>query len=152
IAGVTALWVETAGVDTASAASGANAALIAALVAGTAVVAISMIIAGLRGSALSGIGFIGVLCVAAPLGSVVRPAGTPYHTAGNHSIVESPPAAGSFVGNTDVDLTAYDTDLDQEELSVTQAFGEVFLHTSEARPTEVTMDVAAGNIKAPDLD
>src|SRR5690625_7909647 len=35
IAGVTALRVETAGVDTASAASGANAALIAALVDGT---------------------------------------------------------------------------------------------------------------------
>src|SRR5699024_11307436 len=62
IAGVTALRVETAGVDTASAASGANAALIAALVAGTAVVAISMIIAGIRGSALSGIGLIGFLC------------------------------------------------------------------------------------------
>jgi len=152
IAGVTALRVETAGVDTASAASGANAALIAALVAGTAVVAISMIIAGIRGSALSGIGFIGFLCVAALMVTVVLPAGTTYHTVGNHSIVESTPAAVSFVGNTDVDLTAYDTDLDQEELSVTQAFGEVFLHTSEARPTEVTMDVAAGNIKAPDLD
>ena len=152
VAGITALWVETAGVDTASATSAKNAALIAALVAGTAVVAISMIIAGIRGSSLSGIGFIGFLGVAALMVTAVLPAGTTYHTIGNHSVTESTPAAFSFVGNTDVDLTTYDTDLDQEELSVTQAFGEVFLHTSDARPTEVTMDVAAGNIKAPDLD
>ncbi len=152
LAGITALWVEVAGVDTVSTSSGTNAALIAALVAGTAVVAISMIIAGIRGSSLSGIGFVGFLGVAALMVTAVLPAGTTYHTIGNHSVTESTPAAISFVGNTDIDLTAYDTDLDQEELSVTQAFGEVLLQTSDARPTEITMDVAAGSINAPDLD
>ena len=151
LAGLTALWVEAADLGTASATSSQNAGLVAALLVGTAVVAISMIIAGIRGSSLSGIGFTGFVGVVVLLATAVLPSGSTYHVVGNHSVTEPTPAAFSVVGNTDVDLAVYDTELDQQELAITHAFGEVVVHTSDIRPTELTVDVGAGSIEAPTL-
>jgi len=152
-AGVAALWVHNTGMSaTTSLPSASGAALVAALVAGTGVVAISMIIAGIRGRTTGGIGFLGFLGVLALMVTAVLPWGTTYHAFGNNTVTESSPAAFALVGDTTVDLSVYDGDSDQTHVDVTQVAGDIILQVPANRPTEITMDVLAGSIESRDFD
>lgn len=152
-AGVTALWVNNSGMSAATSLPSASAAaLVAALVAGTGVVAISMIVAGIRGKTTGGIGFLGVLGVLALMVTAVLPWGTTYHAFGNNTVTESSPAAFALVGDTTVDLSVYDGDTDQTHVDVTQVAGDIILQVPANRPTEITMDVLAGSIESRDFD
>lgn len=152
-AGVTALWVNNAGASaTTSLPSASGAPLVAALVAGTAVVAISMIIAGVRGKTTGGIGFLGFLGVLALMVTAVLPWGTTYHAFGTNTVTESSPAAVALIGDTTVDLSVYDTDAAHTHVEVSQIAGDIILQVPANRPTEITMDVLAGSIESQGFD
>lgn len=152
-AGVSALWVRSAGFDASTTLpSSAAPAIVAALLAATVVIAISMIIAGLRGKMAGGVGFAGFLGVVALMITAVFPSGTNYYAFGDHTVTESAPASFALIGDMTVDLTVYDEDLGQDQVEVTQLAGDLTLHVPDARPTEITMDVAAGSIKAIDRE
>lgn len=152
-AGGAALWVDYAGLGgSAAQASLSGATLIAALAAATAVLALSMIIAGLRGKNAGGVGFLGLVGIAALTVSAVLPAGTTYHLLGNNTVSHAAPASFAVVGDTDLDLAIYDSDPGQTQVDITQVVGDVNLQLSQTRPTELTMDVVAGNIEGHGLD
>lgn len=144
-AGGAALWVVRTGTD------GPNAAAIAALAAATGVLAISMIVAGLRGKHAGTVGVFAFLGAVALAVTALVPSGSSYHLIGQNTLTDPAPSSFSVVGDTNIDLALYDSDptLTQVELSVIA--GEVNIRTSGTRRAELTLDVAAGTIDAPDF-
>lgn len=132
-------------------ASTSDSVLVAALLAATAVLALSMILAGIRGKNSGGIGFLGFLGVVALSVTAVLPAGTTYHAFGHHSVEGTAPSTVAFIGDTTVDLAQYDR-TDQTQLDITQFAGDITLQLPENRPTHLTIDVGAGSIEATGLD
>lgn len=144
-AGVAALWVHNSGVG------GSNGVTVAALAAGTATLAGSMIIAGLRGKHSGTVGafaFLGAVSLAI---TAVVPAGSTYHLIGNNTLNSPTPSSVSVVGDTNVDLALYDSDPLQTQVDISLLAGDVNIVLSAERPTRLTMDVAAGTIDAPDF-
>lgn len=141
--GLTALLVHQSGY---SFSSTQIPAVVSGLIAATSVLALSMVIAGLRGKSSGGIGFLGFVGAVALAVSALIPAGATYTLLGQNNITESTPASFSLVGDTNLDLTIYDSTPDITHLEINQLIGDVNLEVSNHRPTYITMDVAAGSI------
>lgn len=123
-----------------------SGALLLATIAATAVLAVSIIIAGVRGKHTGGIGFLGFLGVVAMLLIAVLPWGSRYffigsHTSGteNHSVIGA-------IGSTHIDLTDLDATRLRDEYTVTQAIGNVTVDLPRTKPVELTVKVGAGKI------
>ena len=147
-AGGTALWVM--GLGTVPAVSSvAPAPLIAAIVAALAVLALSLIVAGVRGRHTGWIGFLSACGVFALLITVVLPWGIRFQPFGNVH-VDGLGSAGSVVvaGTVDLDLRGLDSNPDeQRDIEVWQLAGSTTVQLPEHRPTAVRVRVLAGNIK-----
>ena len=124
----------------------AAAPFLAAIVAATAVLAISMIIAGVRGKRTGGIGFLGFVCVVALIITTVMPWGSRYFLAGNHEVGAESPGVVSVAGQLDVDLTGFDDNPHTDESVISQVFGNIHLSLPETRPTTVTVHILAGQL------
>ena len=127
-----------------------SAAMISALIAGLSVVAVSIIIAGIRGRRTSGIGFLGFCLAAALVITAVLPWGARVQVVGNlHSGAASAPALVGGAGNIRVDMR----DLDRsphlnDSLDVWLAAGNVELTLPERRPTVIDVRVLAGRVQS----
>lgn len=152
-AGGAAFWVDYAGVTAGSGPWPATATItVAALVAATAVLSISMMIAGLRGRNSGGVGFFAFLGVLALAFSALFPSGTSVNLVGNTTVTTATPASLSIAGDTYLDLGLYDENSAQTQVEVTQLAGTVHLDLPEVRPVEVVVDVAAGRVEGYGLD
>lgn len=153
-AGLTGLWV--LGLDALPVVeSVAPAPLIAALIAALAVLALSLIVAGVRGRYTGWVGFLSACGVVALLITVVLPWGTRFQPFGNmHVTGADAPGTVVIAGNATLDLA----DLDEQAASVAQ-FGEepdlevwlmagnVRVELPEEYPVVLEVRVLAGNIR-----
>lgn len=145
--GLTGLWV--LGLDAMpSVASVAPAPLIAALIAALAVLALSLIVAGVRGRHTGWVGFLSTCGVVALLVTVVLPWGTRFQPFGTmHVDGLSTPGAVIIAGNANVDLRSLDGNPGEEgDLAIWQLAGNTTVTLPESRPTAVRVRVLAGNI------
>ena len=115
VGGVTALWVSTSGALSDVATSGSAAghptpvAIIAALVAALAVLAVSIIVAGVRGRHTGMIGFLAACGVVALLFAAVLPWGTRFQPFGTLEVTGvQEPGAVLLAGNARIDLSDLD--------------------------------------------
>jgi hypothetical protein len=146
-AGLTGLWV--LGLDSVPAVeSVAPAPLIAALIAALAVLALSLIVAGVRGRYTGWVGFLSACGVVALLATVVLPWGMRFQPFGNvHVEGLSTPGAVVLAGNTVVDLRSLDSSPEEQgDLEIWQLAGNATVTLPESRPTAVRVHVLAGNI------
>ncbi|MFV0434466.1 MAG: PspC domain-containing protein [Leucobacter sp.] len=131
-----------------------------AVIAATAVLAISLIIAGIRGRNTGWIGFLSACGVIVLLFTAILPWGTRFQPFGEvHIDAWNGPGAVVIAGNTHVDLRGLD-DLDasrgstgqraetqQNEIEVWQLAGDSTVILPESHPTMVRVSVLAGGIK-----
>lgn len=147
-AGGTALWVM--GLDTPPQVSSvAPAPLLAAIIAALAVLAVSLIVAGVRGRHTGWVGFLAACGVFALLLTVVLPWGTRFHPFGTaHVDGLSPAGTVVLVGTTNVDLRDLD-DLPEEpkDLEIWMLAGTTSIQLPEHRPTAVRVRVLAGTVE-----
>ncbi|MBK0419970.1 PspC domain-containing protein [Leucobacter sp. CSA1] len=151
-AGLTAIWALNGDwLPSALRWDDGHAVLVAALVAGLAVCAVSLIVAGVRGRHTGWIGFVSACAVVAliftavlPWGSRFHPFGT-MHVGGNHE-----PGAVMLAGNAHVDLGYLDDSGASvgrdEDLAVWLLAGNASVHLPEEAPALVDVRVLAGNI------
>lgn len=147
-AGGAALWVM--GLDAPPQVSSvAPAPLLAAIIAALAVLAVSLIVAGVRGRHTGWVGFLAVCGVFALLITVVLPWGTRFHPFGTvHVDGLSPAGTVVLAGNVNVDLRDLD-DLPDEprDIEIWQLAGNTTVQLPEHRATAVRVRVLAGNVK-----
>ncbi|RGE19481.1 PspC domain-containing protein [Leucobacter sp. wl10] len=145
--GLTGFWVLGFEAEPAIA-SVASAPLVAGLVAALAVLALSLIVAGVRGRHTGWVGFLAACGVFALLIAVVLPWGTRFQPFGNMRVDGlSSPGAVIIGGNADVDLRSLDANPGERgDLVVWQLAGNTTVTLPESRPTAVRARVLAGNI------
>ncbi|QBE48556.1 PspC domain-containing protein [Leucobacter triazinivorans] len=145
--GLTGFWV--LGLDAMPAvASVAPAPLVAALIAALAVLALSLIVAGVRGRYTGWVGFLSACGVLALLVTAVLPWGTRFQPFGTMLVDGlSAPGAVIIAGNAKVDLRSLDDTPDEQgELAIWQLAGNTTVTLPESHPTAVRVRVLAGNI------
>ncbi|EYT56055.1 hypothetical protein H490_0104450 [Leucobacter sp. UCD-THU] len=147
-AGGTALWVM--GLDVPPQVSSvAPAPLLAAIIAALAVLALSLIVAGVRGRHTGWVGFLAACGVFALLITVVLPWGTRFQPFGTAHVDGMSPAGTVVVaGNVEIDLSSLDEHPgDGGDIEVWQLAGNATVQLPEHRPTAVRVRVLAGNVK-----
>ncbi len=154
--GLTALWVPSTGAFadvTATAESATPIAVIAALVAALGVLAVSLIVAGIRGRHTGFVGFLAACAVVALLFTAVLPWGTRFQPFGTLQVDGlHEPGAVLLAGNARVDLE----DLDDigipaesgtgADLLVWQLTGNATVTLPAEHPTVVSVYLLAGNV------
>lgn len=148
--GVTALWADSFGGSVASPGTTAIAALVAAL----AVLAVSLIVAGIRGRNTGWIGFLAACGVVTLLFTSILPWGTQFQPFGTMELDgTSAPGAVLIAGSTRLDLSHIDTastknsdSNEQEDFVIWQLAGNSVVTLPKARATIVDVRVLAGNI------
>ncbi|UOR00921.1 PspC domain-containing protein [Leucobacter allii] len=134
--------------------SAVPAPLIAALIAALAVLALSLVIAGVRGRHTGWIGFLSACGVVALLVTAVLPWGTRFVPFGTVpvSAAHDAPGAAVLAGNVTVDLAEPDvaSAAGDEELAVWLLAGNVTVEVPEAQPAVIEVRVLAGNVKEED--
>ncbi|HLS00521.1 MAG TPA: PspC domain-containing protein [Beutenbergiaceae bacterium] len=149
--GVAALWAQTSGIAAhVDVPSTSVAVFIAGALGATAVVAGSIIVAGLRGRSSAGLGFFATLGVVALVVTAVLPWGTDYYAVGNNTIDD--PSSSIFVaaGNSTIALDQFDSHPQEDSVEIHQLLGDVTLELPSQRPTDLTLVVTAGNINSVD--
>lgn len=150
------LWARAAG-EVSGTDSVIAPALIAGLVAAVAVLAVSLIVAGIRGRHTGWVGFLAFSGVVALLISAVLPWGIRYQAFGNVHVDGEQPGAALIAGNIDVDLTDLDRHLgesgrsrdlvlQEQPAEVWHGFGNTVVHLPESHPVLVEVRVLAGRI------
>ena len=146
-AGGSALWAMSVNLDARSMLPWSSAgAILIALLAATAVCALSIIVAGARGKRSGPIGFFGFLGVLAILITIAVPWGSRFFLFGDRHIGSEAPGVVSIAGNMTVDLTDFDPRQDDLELVASQGFGNVEVVVPDSRPATITVRVGAGKI------
>lgn len=144
---LTALWVfQTGGFVGSVFPNNSLSIFVPALIVATAVYAVSMIIAGIRGKKSGSIGFFGFVGVIALVISAILPWGSQFYWAGNTQVGSEVPAVVMFAGDMDVDLTEFDTDFTQDSYAVNMLFGDILVTLPEHRPTIVHILSGAGQV------
>lgn len=123
-----------------------SGALLIAIIAATVTLAISIIIAGVRGKHTGGIGFLGFLGVASLLVIAVLPWGSRYFFIGTQDVGVESTGVVAAIGTTNVDLGDLDSEPHTKEFTITQAIGNVTVDLPRTRPIELTVRVGAGKI------
>lgn len=161
-AGATALLVR--GIDAPRPGS-PDTGLVAALVAGLAVLAVSLIVAGVRGKHTGWVGFLSACSLVALLFTAVLPWGTRFQPFGNmHVDGAETPGAVLLAGNIEIDLGGLggsdrdssgsnsnsnsngSSNSDNRDVVVWQLFGNSTVQLPEAASTTVDVRVLAGNV------
>lgn len=147
-AGSALLWAMGSGVAASSTWTGASTLpYVLALVAAVSVLAVSMIIAGVRGRNSGWVGFLALCGVVALLFTAVFPSGTRFQPFGNLTLdggTES--GAVMIAGNTTIDLGGIGKGDAGAEVVIWQAFGNSTITLPDDHPTRVRVQLIAGNI------
>ena len=145
--GAAALWAAAPGVSI-PLDGAAPGALVAGLVAGVAVLAVSMIVAGVRGRHTDWIGFLAACGVVALLVTVVLPAGSRFQPFGSvHVGTDGPAGTVIIAGDADVDLTDIsDRPSGSDDLELWMFAGRATIDLPSAEPTIVRIRMFAGRI------
>ena len=125
--------------------------LTAALLGGTAVVAVSLIVAGIRGRRTGWIGFLAACGVIALLFTSVLPSGSRFQPFGVLEVEPGAPAAVLVAGTTDIDLTALDGTDGTENLEVWHLTGKSVVTLPAEVPVKLTVRLLAGSIDASEV-
>ena len=125
---------------------GGDTVLTAALLGATCVLAVSLIIAGVRGRHTGIVGVLACFGVVALVFTSLLPAGTRFQPFGNMTVAADAPGAALLAGSTRVDLTELDETRSTEDLEVWQLFGNSRVTLPEKQPVVLTVRVLAGNI------
>ncbi|GAB2565860.1 PspC domain-containing protein [Leucobacter ruminantium] len=146
--GAAAIWV---GFEAASAGgridSGAAPALVAGLTASVAVLALSLIIVGIRGRHTGWVGFLAACGVFALLATVVLPGGTRFQPFGTMQ-VDGRTATGAVLiaGSADIDLRDLDERGPDSDIVIWQLAGDTSVRLPDDTPVDLDVRVLAGRI------
>ncbi|WP_053387127.1 PspC domain-containing protein [Leucobacter japonicus] len=150
--GLAALWVSGIPASSIPFAGVAPAALVTAIIAALAVLACSLIVAGVRGRHTGWVGFLSACGVVALLITVVLPWGTRFQPFGNmHVDAGGAPGAALIAGNVTVDLTDLGNDGGRDgDLEVWMVAGRTTIALPESEPTIVHVRMLAGRVDESD--
>lgn len=151
--GLTALWALDA--DPGNMIQGSvPAALVAGILAALVVLAVSLIVAGVRGKNTGWVGFLAFCGVIALLITVVLPWGTRFQPFGTMEVTSgSVPGAVLLAGTSELDLRSLDADpAGNTDLVFWQVAGTTELVLPEHAPAIVDLRVLAGQINESDSD
>ena len=136
-----------------SATTDGNSVLIAGLIAGLAVLALSLIVAGIRGKHTGWVGFLATCGVVALLFTAVLPWGTRFQPFGMMEVSpEHDTGAAIIAGTTQVDLSSLDDRIgsawqgDPSDLEVWQLAGTSTVTLPERAPARVQVRLLAGAV------
>lgn len=124
-------------------------ALTGALIAATATLAVSIIIAGVRGRHSGGIGFLAFCGVVALVVTTLLPTGTQFQIFGDQEVGASVPASVLVAGTSEVDLTALSSSGSTHDREVWVAFGNANVTIPDDGSIIVRVRLLAGNVSAP---
>lgn len=154
IGGAAALWADR---DSAALWGGDSAAPVLSsvtigLIAAVAVLAFSLIVAGVRGRTTGWVGALSWVGVVALLFTAVIPWGTRVQPFGNVTVMccdtdYGEPGIAVFAGNVTLDLSALDQQQDAADFEVWLAAGSIKVALPEDQPTIVKLHLGAGNIR-----
>lgn len=127
---------------------GQGTVLTAALLGATAVLAVSLIIAGVRGRNTGWVGFLAACGVIALLFTSVLPEGSRFQPFGTVDVGTTAPGSVLIAGTSDVDLTSLDRSGGTHDIDVWHAAGRSVITLPSVEPVVVTVRVLAGTIDA----
>ncbi|KAM9863059.1 hypothetical protein ACI1US_01061 [Leucobacter sp. BZR 635] len=122
--------------------------LTAALIAATAVLATSLIIAGVRGRRTGWVGFLAACGVVALLFTSVLPPGSKFQPFGVIEVGMTAPASVLLAGTSELDLTELDGTAGTHDLDVWHLAGRSVVTLPESAPVVVTVRLLAGSVDA----
>lgn len=132
-------------------AAAANGAVLTSAVLGAvAVLAVSLIIAGIRGRHTGGIGFLAFCGVVALLFTAVLPLGSRFQAFGTMRVGTDAPGAVLLAGSSRIDLSGFDDDELPEDIVVWQLFGSSTVTLPDEASVAVKVRVLAGTAADPD--
>ena len=141
-AGAAALWAFNLSVSSTN-------VLIAALIGGTGALALSLIVAGIRGRHTGWVGFLAFCGVIALVITSLLPGNTRFQPFGIADVTYSEESTLVLAGSSRVDLTPLDNVDETRELVVWNLVGNVRVKLPEDHPVVVNVYVLAGNINGP---
>ncbi|MBP6685101.1 MAG: PspC domain-containing protein [Leucobacter sp.] len=122
--------------------------LTAALLGATAVLAVSLIVAGIRGRRTGWVGFLATCGVLALLFTSVLPTGSKFQPFGTVEVSETAPATVLLAGKSDLDLTALDASGGTHNLDVWHLAGKSVVTLPAEEPVVLTVRLLAGSVDA----
>lgn len=123
----------------------------AALLGATGVLAVSLIVAGIRGRQTGWVGFLAACGVIALLFTAVLPQGTRFQPFGNVQVTADDTGAVLIGGNTDIDLTTLDSAPGWRNIDIWQVAGRSTITLPSREDVKLTVRVLAGTIDASNL-
>lgn len=123
----------------------------AAIIGATSVLAVSLIVAGIRGRQTGGVGFLAACGVIALFFTSVLPSGSQFQLFGNLDVDTQAPAAVLVAGNSTIDLTQLDG-RPSHELTVWQVAGRSTIDLPENEPVVLTVRMLAGSVDASQVE
>lgn len=146
-AGATALWAQQTQALGASHIPGDTAgAVLASMIAALVVLALSLVVAGIRGRRTGWIGFLSACGVVAVLFAAVLPWGSRFQPFGHLDAGAEAPATVMLAGTTVLDLGSLDSRQAGEDYEVWVLAGNAKVQPPADRPARVRVEVGAGNI------
>lgn len=146
-AGATALWAQQSQLLGASHIPGDQAGvLLASMIAALAVLALSLIVAGIRGRRTGWVGFFAACGVVAVLFAAVLPWGSRFQLFGDLEAGPEAPATVVIAGTTVLDLESLDSRQTGESYEVWMLAGNAKVKVPADRPAKVRVEVGAGGI------
>ncbi|KAM9866104.1 hypothetical protein ACIFOC_01017 [Leucobacter aridicollis] len=130
---------------------GSNLILTAALLGAIGVLAISLIVAGIRGRHTGWVGFLAACGVIALLFTSIIPDGSRFQPFGTALVTAETPGSVLIAGTTDVDLTTLDDAGGVGDMEVWQLAGRSVITLPEHEPVRLTVRLLAGSLDASEL-
>ncbi|UTX52679.1 PspC domain-containing protein [Leucobacter aridicollis] len=128
-----------------------NLVLTAALLGATGVLAVSLIVAGIRGRHTGWVGFLAACGVIALLFTSIIPDGSRFQPFGTALVTADDPGSVLIAGTTDVDLTTLDDVNGASDMEVWQLAGRSVITLPEDEPVLLTIRLLAGSLDASEL-
>lgn len=120
--------------------------VLSALIAAVAVLAVSLIIAGVRGRHTGWVGFLAFCGVVALVCMTMLPWGSRFQPFGTVAVGTEVPGSVLIAGTSQVDLTSLDRGEAPHDLVVWQLAGNTTVEVPSRAPLTVTIRVLAGNV------
>lgn len=141
-AGGGALWAWSLSVNS-------SLVITAALIAAVATLAVSLIIAGVRGKHTGWVGFLAFCGAVAIAFTSIFPTGSQFQLFGNLTVTPDASGAVLIAGNSDIELASLDRTDARQDLTVWHVAGNSRVELPSSHPVVVKVFVLAGNIEAP---
>lgn len=123
----------------------------AALLGATAVLAVSLIVAGVRGRNTGWVGFLAACGVIALLFTSVLPAGSSFQPFGNVKVGTTAPSNVLIAGSSEVDLTQLDRTGGTHDIDLWHVAGRSVVTLPATEPVVLTIRLFAGSLDASDV-